>query len=136
MPVISTFYGITICMFHEPAKWHPPPPASRPPEHSKILLKKKDQIILAVGMFRNDIKRMFNRLFDKPEVFRHMPHIHVIYKEYTATIGLYEDLVEGEIPLSKKNMVKVWMNIHNDELKANWELARDNKPVFRIEPLR
>jgi hypothetical protein len=33
-------------------------------------------------------------------------------------------------------LVQAWIEIHQDELLANWELASKGDQVFKIEPLR
>jgi len=33
-------------------------------------------------------------------------------------------------------LVQAWMEIHQEELVANWELAVNGQAVFKIEPLR
>jgi len=33
-------------------------------------------------------------------------------------------------------LVQAWMEIHREELLADWELAAQGQPVFKIEPLR
>jgi hypothetical protein len=33
-------------------------------------------------------------------------------------------------------LVEAWMEIHRDELMADWELAVSGQPPYKIEPLR
>lgn len=33
-------------------------------------------------------------------------------------------------------LVQAWIEIHKDELIANWELAINGQQVFKIEPLK
>lgn len=33
-------------------------------------------------------------------------------------------------------LVQAWLEIHRDELMADWQLAVEGQPVFKIEPLR
>jgi hypothetical protein len=32
--------------------------------------------------------------------------------------------------------VEAWIEIHQEELMANWQLAINGQPVFKIEPLK
>lgn len=67
----------------------------------------------------------------------HLPHVHVKYGGATAVIGIQDlDVLNGELPRSKLRLVLAWMEIHRDELMANWELAANGEPLFRIEPLK
>jgi hypothetical protein len=38
--------------------------------------------------------------------------------------------------LSARAAPHAWIEIHRDELLANWELASQGNTVFKIEPLR
>ena len=33
-------------------------------------------------------------------------------------------------------LVQAWIEIHNDELIANWSLAINGETIFKIEPLK
>jgi len=33
-------------------------------------------------------------------------------------------------------LVQAWIEIHQDELMADWELASQGEPIFKIDPLR
>lgn len=33
-------------------------------------------------------------------------------------------------------LIAAWAEIHKDELTANWELAINEEPLYKIEPLR
>ncbi|MCL5991232.1 MAG: DUF4160 domain-containing protein [Bacteroidetes bacterium] len=66
-----------------------------------------------------------------------LPHIHVKYQENEAVINLKDSKVlEGKIPSNKKKLLEAWIELHRDELLANWELAVNGQQVFQIEPLR
>ncbi len=65
------------------------------------------------------------------------PHIHAEYGEYTASIAIEDGAVlGGDLPRAKMKLVQAWIEIHREDLMANWKLAVAGEPVFRIEPLR
>ncbi len=65
------------------------------------------------------------------------PHIHAEYGEYTASIAIEDGAVlGGELPRAKMKLVQAWIEIHRDDLLADWKLAVAGEPVFRVEPLR
>jgi len=67
----------------------------------------------------------------------HLPHIHVKYNEDEAVFGIESgDLIEGSLPKSKVRMVQAWIEIHREDLMANWKLAIVGEKVFQIEPLK
>jgi hypothetical protein len=67
----------------------------------------------------------------------HLPHIHVSYQGEEAVIGIPDgEIIEGNIPKNKLRLVQAWIEIHKDELLADWELAIDGENIFRIDPLK
>lgn len=42
----------------------------------------------------------------------------------------------GELPAKQQRLVEAWIEIHREELLANWELCQNGEPPFKIEPLR
>ena len=46
------------------------------------------------------------------------------------------NLTEGEMPKPQTKLIAAWAENHRDELLANWELAINEEPLYRIEPLR
>jgi len=52
-------------------------------------------------------------------------------------IGLPEgEVLEGAIPAGKLKLVAAWIELHREELMADWELASQGETVFPIDPLR
>ncbi len=45
-------------------------------------------------------------------------------------------MLAGGIPAAKVKLVQAWIEIHRDELVANWELAVNGQPPFPVDPLR
>ena len=65
------------------------------------------------------------------------PHVHVEYAEHAAVIALSTgEVLEGELPRNKMKLVEAWMELHADELMANWQLAVRGAPTQRISPLQ
>lgn len=44
-------------------------------------------------------------------------------------------LLNGEIPIKQRKLIEAWIEIHRDELLADWELAIEGAELFNIEPL-
>lgn len=66
-----------------------------------------------------------------------LPHIHVKYQEEEAVISIIDgQLLEGNLKSNKMKLVLAWMEIHNDELLADWELAVNGEMIFKIDPLK
>lgn len=65
-----------------------------------------------------------------------MPHIHAEYSGEELVIALDGTVIEGEIPRGKMKLLEAWMEIHREELEANWTLLSNGEQFFRIDPLR
>ena len=66
-----------------------------------------------------------------------LPHIHVKYQEQEVVLRIPGgDILEGQFRNDKLRLVLAWIEIHKDELMADWELATKGEKVFQIEPLR
>jgi len=46
------------------------------------------------------------------------------------------DVLEGKIPPSKMKLLQAWIELHKEELMADWELASQGQQPYKIEPLR
>ncbi len=66
-----------------------------------------------------------------------LPHIHVEYQGIKAILEIPGgSLLAGELPSKKMRLLQAWIDIHEEELMADWSLAVKGEPVFPIEPLR
>ena len=66
-----------------------------------------------------------------------LPHIHAEYGEYEASITIDDGLVlSGNLPAAKLKLVQAWIEIHREDLLANWKLAVSGEPIYKIDPLR
>ena len=84
-------------------------------------------------MFYGLIVSMY--FFDKKK--HHLPHIHVRYQDQEAVYSIPEgNLLEGGIPPNKIRILLAWIEIHREDLLADWQLASEGQQVFKIEPLR
>ena len=65
------------------------------------------------------------------------PHIHIEYAEYKAVIEIpIGRLLAGDFPKDKLKLVEAWVEIHKDELMADWKLAVEGQQIFKIEGLK
>lgn len=85
-----------------------------------------------ISMFYGIIIRMY--LLD--EQHHNLPHIHAKYAEFEASINLSDgDVLAGELPRKQLRLVQAWIELHRDELMADWELARSGELPYKIAPL-
>lgn len=85
-----------------------------------------------ISMFYGIIIRMY--LLDNQH--RHLPHLHAKYAEFEASIGLVDgEVLAGELPRKQLRLVQAWIELHRDELEADWALAANGEHPYRIAPL-
>lgn len=66
----------------------------------------------------------------------HMPHIHADYQGKVAVYSILDgSLLAGELPPNKHKLVVAWIEIHREDLLADWELAVHGKKLFPIKGL-
>jgi hypothetical protein len=76
-------------------------------------------------------------IFFEDNARHHLPHIHVRYSGEKASVSIADgSILAGSIPSSQLKMVQAWIEIHKDELYADWELAVSGEELFRIAPLQ
>ena len=64
------------------------------------------------------------------------PHLHAIYGEEKASYDFNGELINGKLSNKQHKLVVAWIEIHKEELQANWKLAQDGEQFFKIEPLK
>ena len=86
-----------------------------------------------LSMFYGIVIRMY--FFDDR---RHgVPHVHAEYAGEQAVFGIEDgDVLAGALPSRKSRLVQAWIEIHREELRANWQLAINGEEIFRIDPLK
>ncbi len=85
-----------------------------------------------ISMFYGIIIRMFY----KDNQQHHLPHIHVEYQGKVVVISIEDsEILDGIFPPAKKKLVDAWIEIHRDELLADWVLAVEGSKTFRIKGL-
>ncbi|MCH7731093.1 MAG: DUF4160 domain-containing protein [Candidatus Marinimicrobia bacterium] len=67
----------------------------------------------------------------------HTPHIHVKYQDQEVVLSIPDgELIEGNLKSNKLKLVLAWIEIHRDDLMADWELAIHGENIFKIDPLK
>ena len=67
----------------------------------------------------------------------HYPHIHIRYNEFKAVLRIPDgEILEGELPRRQMKLVQAWVEIHQEELVADWDLASTGQTPFKIAPLQ
>ena len=85
-----------------------------------------------LSAFYGIIIRMYREVGGK----HNLPHIHAEYSGQEVAVSLDGKVLEGEIPRAKMKLLDAWIEIHKEELEANWKLISNGEQVFRIDPLK
>ena len=67
----------------------------------------------------------------------HQPaHFHIVYSGRSIVVGIDPIIImKGELPANLRSRLFEWASIHQAELRANWELARGQRPLLKIKAL-
>jgi hypothetical protein len=67
----------------------------------------------------------------------HVPaHFHVLYGSQRAIVGIESlAVLEGNLSPRVRGLVVEWAALHRDELREDWNLARQHAPLKPIPPL-
>ena len=85
-----------------------------------------------LSVFFGIIVRMYKEIGGK----HNMPHIHAEYSGEEVVVALDGTILEGSIPKAKMKLLDAWIEIHREDLEANWKLLSNGEQFFRIDPLK
>ncbi len=63
------------------------------------------------------------------------PHFHAVYGDFEITVEIESGMIEGQFPKRALRHVLEWYELHKDELREDWELARNKQTLKKIAPL-
>lgn len=85
-----------------------------------------------ISMFYGILIRMFFYDMEKHK----MPHVHAEYQGQVAVYSIPDGTVlAGSLPAKKHKLVVAWIEIHQEDLFADWQLAVNGKKPFPIRGL-
>jgi hypothetical protein len=94
-------------------------------------------LIFRAGSPEKSFAKIATPRFFEIQEKHHLPHIHIRYQCYKASIAIKDArLLAGELPPRQLRMVQVWIDLHREELLADWDLASEGVEPFRIDPLK
>lgn len=85
-----------------------------------------------LSIFFGIIVRMYNEQGGQ----HNQPHIHAEYQDYEAIVDLEGNVLDGSLPKGKMKLLLAWIEIHREDLIANWKLLSSGDGYFKIEPLK
>jgi hypothetical protein len=86
--------------------------------------------------FHDSTESLFG-MFSEPSERHHAPHFHAYYSENIAVFTISPvALLTGSMPQRQQRLIEAWAELHQDELRADWELLRNGKRPAPVDPLR
>jgi hypothetical protein len=86
-----------------------------------------------LSMFYGIIIRMYLQIINNTMFPTFMPNIQRKRLYLSIVDGT---VLAGKFTNSKTRLVQAWIEIHREELNADWQLAVNGEEVFKIEPLK
>ena len=87
-------------------------------------------------MTQQSVALIIIRMYFLDTQHHNLPHLHARYAEFEASIGIDDgEMLAGQIPRKQLRLVQAWIELHRDELMADWVLARSGELPYKIEPL-
>ena len=84
-----------------------------------------------ISMFYGILVAMYVLDTDK----HHHPHIHIRYNEFKAVLRIPDgEVLNGELPNRQMKLVQAWIELHQDELMADWHWPALVKRRSRLIP--
>jgi hypothetical protein len=76
-------------------------------------------------------------MFAEQDAPHHQPHFHAYYQENVGIFGIAPiELIAGTLPARQRRLVEAWAELHQDELRRDWELLQQGRRPSPIEPLK
>lgn len=87
-----------------------------------------------------EISRFFGiivRMFTETGTQHHLPHLHAYYQNHKATYRIDNgELLAGSLPRRQHRLVEAWIELYQEKLLENWNLANAGEPINKVPPLR
>jgi hypothetical protein len=100
-------------------------------DRSRILTSCEDTMPI-ISFFYGLVIRMYH-----DENRHHTAHLRASYAETEAVFDIATgEIIAGQMPTSQRRLVQAWIELHSDELHANWQLLRAGEQPVRIRGLQ
>jgi desulfoferrodoxin (superoxide reductase-like protein) len=67
----------------------------------------------------------------------HKPHIYAEYSGKKVVVDIETgEILDGDFPPKKMKLIQAWIEIHSEDLLADWNIAIAGGEIFKIDPLR
>ena len=90
----------------------------------------------AQNPFMPEISRFFGIVIKMFYDDHNPPHFHAEYGGHLALVDIMRlSVFSGQLPARVLGLVIEWATIHQKDLLADWDQARNQRELFKIDPL-
>ena len=94
---------------------------------------------MSKGLPVPELTRFFGiiiRMYAEPNVPHHAAHFHAYYQDDVAIYRIDSiELIAGSLPRRQQRLVEAWAELHQVELRADWERLQVGQLPQPIPPL-
>ena len=87
-----------------------------------------------------ELSRFFGisiRMYWEADAPHHNPHFHAYYQDDVAVFSIDPvEIMAGSLPRRQQRLVEAWAELHQQELRNDWQLLQAGRSPAPIEPLR
>jgi hypothetical protein len=87
-----------------------------------------------------ELSRFFGiiiRMYWEANAPHHKPHFHAYYQDDVAIYSIDPvELITGSLPKRQQRFVEAWAELHQQELRDDWERLQAGQRPMPIDPLR
>ena len=87
-----------------------------------------------------EISRFFGiiiRMYPEGGMRHHQPHFHASYQGITVSYSIDPiEPIRGQLSARQRRLVEAWVELHQDELLANWHYLINGEAPSKIAPLQ
>lgn len=77
------------------------------------------------------------RMFAEAGGPHHRSHFHAYYQDRESVFAIDPvELLAGDVPRRQQRLIEAWAELHQDELRQDWEELQRGRPPRPIDPLR
>jgi hypothetical protein len=77
------------------------------------------------------------RMYWEANAPHHRPHFHAYYQDEVAIYSIDPvELITGSLPRRQQRFIEAWAELHQQELRDDWERLQAGHRPLPIDPLR
>ncbi|MGB9179792.1 MAG: DUF4160 domain-containing protein [Pyrinomonadaceae bacterium] len=77
------------------------------------------------------------RMYAEINAPHHSAHFHAYYQEHVAIYSIDPvELIAGSLPRRQQRLVEAWAELHQSELKDDWDRLQAGQRPLPINPLK